>query len=91
MSKLLFTVAAILGGAAVLYATFALVVTFFQGGVAVTEVLAALAVCWVVMGLILGVPRFVGRRARERGGSSLVWAGASVLLVLASISMFIAV
>ncbi|MEU8895375.1 hypothetical protein [Nocardia sp. NPDC048505] len=91
MSRLLFTAAAILGGAAVLYATFALAVTYWQGGVAITEVLAALAVCWVAIGLILGVPRVMGRRARERGRSSLVWAGGSVLLVLASISMFIAV
>ncbi|MEV6277180.1 hypothetical protein [Nocardia sp. NPDC051832] len=91
VSKLLYTFAAILGGGAVLYATFALVVTYFQGGVAIAEVLAALAVCWVVIGLILFVPRIMGRIARERGRSSLVWAGASVLLVLASISMFIAV
>ena len=91
VSKLLYIVAAILGGGAALYATFALVVTYFQGGYAITEVLAALAVCWVAIGLILGVPRIMGRIARERGRSSLIWAAASVLLVLASISMFIAV
>ncbi|GAB2649037.1 hypothetical protein [Nocardia goodfellowii] len=91
VSKLLYTAAAIIGGGGLLYATFALIVTYFQGGVAIAEVLAALAVCWVAMGLILGVPRVLGRMARERGRSSLIWAGASLLLVLASISMFIAV
>ncbi|MFC9893402.1 hypothetical protein ACFVMC_06890 [Nocardia sp. NPDC127579] len=92
VSRLLFTVAAILGGAALLYATFALVVTYIRGdGIAIAEVLAALAVCWVGIGLILAVPRIMGRRAREQGRSSVIWAGGSVLLVLASISMFIAV